>query len=247
MTIKELFNHIYIPKNKLIVFHARIKSIKECDDFKDIQYKIMTKKLIDVINKNYDPISILIPSYTYSFTHSGIFHRLFSKVETGRFSEEARLMGYYRTPNPIFSFIDTSGYFVNTQVNHNVAFGKGSIFEYFHKNDAVILNIGLDRFIASQRHYAEYYFDVDYRFYKYFQGIIYYNDKDFSQVNYKYYVRYLDRPTDGSLPKITKDLIQENVLQMYQLEGINIGWLSCQPYLDFFKPKMKNDSHYMIM
>lgn len=246
MTIKELFNHIYIPKNKLIVFHARIKSIKECDDFKDIQYKIMTKKLIDVINKNYDPISILIPSYTYSFTHSGIFHRLFSKVETGRFSEEARLMGYYRTPNPIFSFIDTSGYFVNTQVNHNVAFGKGSIFEYFHKNDAVILNIGLDRFIASQRHYAEYYFDVDYRFDKNFKGIVYYDEKKYKSVNYKFYVRYLDRPTNGNLVKITKDLIEEKVLNSFKYKNIIINWLTCKPYLDFLKQKMKKDMNYMI-
>jgi aminoglycoside 3-N-acetyltransferase len=243
--ISKIFDNLYLPKNKIIVLHAKIKPIyRELDG--NYSYSDISKHIIKYLNKYYDPISLLIPSYTYSFTKSGIYHKLYSKSETGRFSEEVRKMGHFRTPDPIFSFIDTNGYFSKTKVNHKIAFGKGSIFEHLHNMDAVILNIGLDKFIATQRHYAEFKFDVDYRFDKYFPGTIYYNEKDYEDINYEYYVRDLDIPTDGNLLKITTELIQENVLNVHEERNLKLFWLTCQPYMDFFEPRMKQDLNYMI-
>jgi aminoglycoside 3-N-acetyltransferase len=243
--IAKILDQLELPTRRIIVIHARIKYLS-IEVGSRYSYSEITKYVINYLCEIFDPKTILIPCYTFSYTKSGIYHRLFSKSEVGRFSEEARLLGYYRTLDPIFSFMDINYYFQNNNVNHNIAFGKGSIFEYLQKHDAVILNIGLDDFIATQRHYVEYYFDVDYRFNKYFSGFVYCNEKEYYEVNYKYYVRYLDRPTNGNLPKITKDLLKEGVLKTYYIDGINISWLSCQPYLQFFEPKMIADPHYHI-
>lgn len=243
--IAKVFRELMLPNNRIIVIHARIKSIRQEFGSK-YSYSEITESIINYLNKTFEPKTLLIPCYTYSYTKSGIYHKLFSKSEVGRFSEEARLLGYYRTPDPIFSFLDVNNYLNESNINYNIAFGKGSIFEYMHQQDAVILNIGLDNFIATQRHYVEYHFDVDCRFNKYFSGIVYFNENKYNEVNYKYYVRDLARPTDGNLKKITKDLLNEDVLKTYYINDINISWLSCRPYLEYFKPKMKDDPLYHI-
>jgi aminoglycoside 3-N-acetyltransferase len=244
--ITDLLSNLKISENKIIIIHARIKTIKDNYDLADESYGEITKTIIDYLTKKFNPETIIIPAYTFSYTKTGVYHKLFSKSEVGRFSEEARKIGYYRTPDPIFSFIDTKSYFEDHKVNHKIAFGKGSIFEYFHNKDAVVLNIGLDKFIATQRHYAEYWYNVEYRFNKYFRGTVYNDETNFEDINYEYYVRHLDRPTDGNLPKITKELISDNVLQVYKSNNVNLFWLTCQSYMDFFKSKMKSDINYMI-
>jgi aminoglycoside 3-N-acetyltransferase len=244
--ITDFLANIEIPKNKIIVVHARIKTLKQEFNLDDVLYEQISKEIINFLINKFEPLTILVPSYTYTFTKSGVFHSMYSRSETGRFSEETRRIGYYRTPDPIFSFIDTHGYFSKYKVNHKIAFGQGSIFEHLHDMDAVILNIGLDKFIATQRHYAEFRFDVNYRFNKYFQGMIYYDEKEHDNINYEYYVRYLDRPTDGNLPKITKELIREKVLHVYENRNVKLFWLTCQAYMDFFEPRMREDIDYMI-
>lgn len=243
--ITDFLSNIRIPKNKIIIVHARIKTLKQLFRL-EASYEQISKEIIDFIIDNFDPITVIIPSYTFSFTKTGLFHRLFSKSETGRFSEEIRKMGFFRTPDPIFSFIDTHGYFSKHKVNHKIAFGQGSIFEHLHDMDAVILNIGLDKFITTQRHYAEFKFDVNYRFNKYFPGTVYYDEKKYYEINYEYYVRDLDRPTDGNLSKITKDLISENVLHFHENKNVKLFWLTCKPYMEFFEPLLKLDIDYMI-
>ena len=166
-----------LPKRKVVVVHARIKSIAQQLEGR-CSYPEITGNIIHYLEEVASPPTIMIPTYTYSYTKSRVFHRLFSRSEVGRFSEEARLHGYHRTPDPIFSFLDTNQYF-NEKVNFNIAFGKGSIFDFLHREDAIILNIGLGDFIATQRHYIERYYNVPYRFDKLFSGVVYLNDKEY--------------------------------------------------------------------
>lgn len=242
--INQLFKNVEIEPNKIIIVHAKIKGIS--DLYPDLSYKYITKSIIKYLSKKYNPKTILIPCYSYSFTKSGVFHMKYSKSEVGRFSEEARMLGYHRTPDPIFSFLDTHKYLERKKINYSKVFTKDCIFNFMHNNNAIILNVGLNRFIATHRHYVEYCFNVDYRFHKYFNGIIYYNKIKSKKVKYDYYVRDLNKQSNGNLHKITKDLLNQKYLNQNELKGIKIRWINCSDYLDFFKSKMKINSHYMI-
>tara|TARA_Y100001935_G_C17186212_1_gene447721 strand:+ start:66 stop:833 length:768 start_codon:yes stop_codon:yes gene_type:complete len=243
--ISSIFENIELSNNSIIVVHARIKSLYQMFD-KVYSYSDITESIIDYFIKTYKPKTVLIPCYTYSFTQSGIYHNTHSKSEVGRFSEEARLLGYPRTNDPIFSFLDVNNFLRGKKIDYTIAFGDGSIFEYFHKEDAIILNIDLDSFIATQRHYVEHFYDVDYRYNKYFSGVIYSNDVDYKHVNYKYYVRDLDKQTNGNLKKINDDLKKEAILKTHYNNDLKISWLKCRPYLEFFKLKMEADNNYHI-
>lgn len=244
--IANLFKGVDLPENRIIVIHARIKPIMQELEKDNVSYEEISREIINQIEEKFDPVTILIPTYSFSFTKSGVFDIKNSPAETGRFSEEVRKLGYYRTPNPIFSFSDTREYFRKLDVNHLLAFGEESLFNHLNQKDAIILNVGLDDLVATQRHYAEYYFKVEYRFDKYFPGKIIHENGNEEDINFKYYVRDLDRQTNGNLAKITEHMIEEGVLFARDHNKVKVMWITCQPYLEFFRPKMEEDLEYMI-
>jgi len=73
---KDIFKEINIPKGRIIVVHARLSNLKE---LMKVDYTEAARAIIDSIYELYQPKTILVPTFTYSFTKSGIYHRLFSK------------------------------------------------------------------------------------------------------------------------------------------------------------------------
>ena len=74
----------FIPDSENIFFHAGISPLKKFNN-----YKTITLKLLDTLDKK-NLKSLIVPTYTYSFTKEKIFNRKISPSEVGRFSEEVR-------------------------------------------------------------------------------------------------------------------------------------------------------------
>lgn len=242
----QLLEDAKIPDNRILYLHVKLRNIQTITN---CSYKDLSISLINTLNVLFRPKTILIPVFTYSFTKSGIFHKLFSMSEVGRFSEEIR-QGYlnFRTPDPVFSVIDINSYLLREEfhINYEVAFGMGCLFEYLNKENCIFINIGLDEMISTQFHYIEKINNVPYRYDKIFNGIVYYNENSFKNINYTYYVRDLKLDPKWNRPKIEHLLIDKGSLNLTIKEGIRILWFSACDSAAILNEKIKEDEAYLI-
>lgn len=221
-----LLNGLEMPPGRIIVPHVKLKQLK---GLLNSEYRLAAESLLKSLYELYQPKTVLVPSFTYTFTKSGIFHQLFSRSEVGRFSEEVRNTYLQsRTPNPIFSFVDTGKYLQFDEIDHKTAFGKDSIFDFLDQEDCVILNIDLEKIVQTQIHYVEKKNLVHYRYDKRFEGVIYYNEKKWEKINYLYYVRDLSVDPRMNYEKREQYLIDYGVLNLKYSNGIKISWTTAK-------------------
>lgn len=228
--------------SKPVVLHARLKR----DGVKIDNYQKATTDLLNLFEDLLNPKTLLIPTFTYSFTKSGVFHRQFSKSETGRFSEELRLESpKNRTKDPIFSFIDSKDYFKELDYDYSKAFGLGSFLDLLSKQDFVVANYNLDELVTTHLHYIESKYSVPYRFVKFFKGVILDNQQE-EATNYEYLVRRLDVDTTWNRAKIKDDLLKADILKKNNVDGVNV-YVYLASEADFFwKEKIKENPDYLI-
>ena len=132
--------------------------------------------------------TLVIPSFTYSFTKNDPFDLDRSKSSLGNFSESFRNMDKVsRSRQPIFSFCSLgkhSELFSSSDITD--CFGKLSGFGLLHSLNAKLMNLACP-FEQTFVHYVEQAMMVDYRYFKNFLGIIIQEKSDIS-VNTKYFV-----------------------------------------------------------
>lgn len=238
-----LLRNLDIPKNKILFLHVKLHNIQEITKK---SYKNLTKSLIDSLLELYQPKTILVPSFTYSFTKSGIFHRLFSKSEVGRFSEEVRTSySEYRTPDPIFSVLDIKNH-LQKNINYNTAFGKNSLFQYLTDENYITINFDLEELVSTGIHYIEKMFEVSYRYDKIFKGVVYYNENHWEHVKYIYFVRNLANDPNWNRPKIEQFLSDTGGLHLFVNDGIKISWISARATIKGLTLKLLEDETYLI-
>ncbi|HMO39149.1 MAG TPA: hypothetical protein PKC76_06010 [Saprospiraceae bacterium] len=245
--VGNILDQYQFPPRRILFLHTRIKPLFQL--LNGVwSYQELSDFIIEYLEARYQPLTIMFPVYTYAFTKTGIYHRIFSKSEVGRFAEEQRLKQiYYRTPNPVFSVLDTQGVLRNiSHINHLTATGKNSLFTFLQKEDAIIVNLSLDVIRPMQLHYYEELFQVDYRFSKSFDGVIYHDEKNFEHVSFDYYVRKLDRPTEWNREKIKNDLLKADVWNLFEYEGLEFGWMNSSDLFEYVANRMNNNSKYLI-
>ncbi|HPG73363.1 MAG TPA: hypothetical protein PLM49_03665 [Bacteroidales bacterium] len=245
--LEDFFKNWDLPKNRVIVLHSSLKPIHEYYHEK-YSYAELTDKIINLIYKYYNPISILIPAYTYAFTKSGVYHHLFSKSESGRFSEESRVnYNFYRTPNPVFSYMDTENYLKNvSEIDHLDAFSEKSVFGYLHHKDVILVNMALKIFLATPIHYIEQMFGVEYRYFKFFPGVLYYDKTHYEEITFEYQVRRLEFDTKWDRLKMINDLIDNNLISISKLGNIEFRWLGYDELYDFYIKRLTEDEQYLF-
>ncbi|MDG5801027.1 AAC(3) family N-acetyltransferase [Marinilabiliaceae bacterium ANBcel2] len=220
--IKELVENLNLPLNRILFLHVKLKGI---DD--DICYAERTKLIIKYIEELYKPKTILIPTFTYSFTKTGIFNRATSSCEVGRFGEEAR-MAYssrHRTINPVFSVIDTNQYFSSYNIDETTAFGQNSLFDLLNDIGHVIVNINLERILFTFLHYIEEQKEVFYRYNKTFKGKVSCDGKNYRFIKYNYFVRDLELDTRRRYNKTKNFLLKRGALKESCSNTINSCWI----------------------
>lgn len=242
----EVVGGLDIQRGRLLLLHVGLRPIVELIGG---SYRAAAVELLAVIEDLYQPINILIPTFTYTFTKSGIYHRYYSRSEVGRFGEEARrLYPQNRTMDPVFSVVDTRGKIANLHpMNWATAFGTGSLFEYLWGEDTVAINIGLPEFISTQLHYIECVHQLPYRYEKNFPGTVYSNETQHADVNYSYFVRKVDQSTEWDRDKIETDCMEAKIMNTQDVHGIHASCISAKALQRFLTPKIKNEETYLLM
>ncbi len=241
----EHFSSLQIPENRIIVIHARLKNIK---NNLDLSYESSARLILEWFYNFYRPKTVLVPSFTYSFTRSGIFHRVFSRSEVGRFSEEIRkLYGQHRTLDPIFSFVDTNKYLDQYNLNYCTAFDEGGIFDFLDKEDCIIVNIDLDQITQTQIHYIEKINRVDYRYDKLFEGVVYSDQHHWKSIKYRYFVRDLKLNPRMDYKKRERYLIERGALNVFSRNGLVISWISARKLNEVISQALASDPYFLII
>lgn len=241
----DLLKQLNIPQKRIIFLHVKLLDFKKKVN---APYELLSKSIITVFGDLFNPKTILVPTFTYTFTKSGIYHRIFSKSEVGRFSEEIRKVAPYRTLDPIFNVADVYNYLPGfaEEINFNTAFDENSLFHFLDEEDCVIVNFGLEQLVSTQLHYVERQMNVSYRYDKYFDGVIYHDETNYENIKYKYYVRDLEMNPQWNREKIKKYLIENNALHTFVKDNIDVSWISAKAKFKVIKKAILEDEYFLI-
>jgi len=189
----------FLPKKKNILIHLRLKNLIS----KKKNYKSDSTKIYNYFCKNFK--TVVIPSFTYSYVKIKRFNPRKTKSEVGRFSEEIRKLGLFRTYDPLFSFLVSSNFKGNKEYILS-SFSNKSMFAEILKKNYLIINLNLNKLVCSLFHLIELKNNVPYRNFKTIKGK--FNSKN---IKYDFFMRNLKYQLNRD--KILKDLIKGNIVK----------------------------------
>lgn len=203
--------------------------------------------ILDALERH-SPAAVLVPTFTYSFNRSGIYHRDYSRSEAGRFSEEVRIArASFRTLDPVFSVVDTKCWLEEqTGLQFDSAFEPGCLWERLLRDDAVILNIGINTLVATQVHYLERCIGVPYRSRVVREGVIYLDKAAHECVTYDFYARDLKQNRLLDWPKIEAILLASKRLISLQKMGVKLSWIGVRDFHEVLEPMVSSDPYYLL-
>ena len=186
-----------------IVFYQLSRNNKNIIKFFEDLVKILKKK----------NGTLIIPTFTYSFCNNKDFDLHKTKSTLNKITELIRKsIKMRRTDDPIFSF-SIKGEFENKYFkSKDTCFGKGSVFEYMYKKNALIgcLGCSIDRITFV--HFVEQKRKVTYRYLKEFSGNVI-NKKKKELKKIKYFVGKLDMQYHVETSSLKKKLEKNNKIK----------------------------------
>lgn len=239
---------LQIPEGKILFLHVCLRQLQRRTGQ---PYRQLTGDILAAL-RDLRPTTILVPAYTiYSFMLTGVFHRIFSRSEVGRFSEEVRRhFAAYRTPDPMYSVLDCGDYLCRQPIDYGRTFGEESLFAHLLANDAAIVNIGMEGFWSTLVHDVERAAGVNYRREKTFAGVVYQDEARWRQVSYTAFVREMG--ADGvQFPPYNRIrrmlyLEEEGVLHTAQSQGIRVAWAPAAAFAAAIGRKLGEDARFLV-
>lgn len=165
--------------------------------------------------------TLLIPTFSYSFTKGEPFDVLQTPSTVGMVSERFRMLpGVSRSADPIFSFA-CRGLLARElcAIPVKECFGPESVFAALHRLNAHIVDLGCSMSRGGTFvHYVETAHGVDYRFRKVFSGTVILADRQPHECSVVYNVRDLTRRSAADLQRLQKRLANGK-----QLRSVDVG------------------------
>ena len=244
--LRQLLSRLVLPHNEILYLHVQLKGLVGLTS--GYSYTDVTQNLINSLNSLYKPKAILVPTFTYSFTKKGVYDRVNTASEVGRFSEEVRTIysHHKRTMNPVFSVVDITGLTDQMDLKEDTAFGVGSLMHTLHEIGYITVNINTPQLISTYFHYLEAHYELDYRFSKFFSGKVSKDGKNFERINYEYYVRNTHLDTSWRRDKIQSFLLESNTLHVSDQDNKRLSWFSSYDVNRTLGTKLLNEPHFMI-
>ena len=244
-TLSYKLKKLGIKKNDLLFIHGDsiIFSSIKATTLKKKFFKLISE-LKKLVGKNG---TIIIPTFTYSFTKTKKFDVLNSRSEIGNFSENLRLIyPKNRTKHPIFSCIvigKDKNFFLN--LNNLDSFGTNTLFDGLYKKNAKIVCLGCGFNRITFAIYVEQMLNVKYRFFKFFNGKIKI-DKNIFDTRVRFFVRNRKLKTDLDLSDVKKQLIKKKQLNISDLNRIAIHCVNSRDFFTACKFLLKKNKYALI-
>ncbi len=181
--------------------------------------------------------TLVMPTFTYSFTRSEPFDVDHSPSTVGAITEHFRKRpGVLRSGNPMFS-VAAFGRFAHVFANSraNECFGRDTAFAKLHQLDGKICCAGCSLDRSTFVHYVEERSAVEYRYFKKFTGKVARTDGIRRKMTCKYFVRDLERDTATDLSSLRARLQDAGKLSVSSIGRVGMVCVSAQ---DFFATAM---------
>ena len=195
--------------------------------------------------------TILMPSFTFDFSHSNYWNAKKTKSEMGVLTEYFRnINGTVRTIHPFHSVVALGKYANDfAECTSSSSFGEDSPFEKLLDLDAYNLSLGTE-FVGggTYLHHTEEVCQVPYRYYKEFFGEVYdMNEKKVNKV-FKMYVRKITKnyEYENNWDKVFKDLCKEGCFHIDYLNGAKIMLSSIRKTHRIFSQYIASDLMYAV-
>ena len=179
--------------------------------------------------------TLVIPTFSYSFTKAETFDVLHTPSSVGMVSERFRVLpGVCRSADPIFSVAckgPRAEELCGLPVNE--CFGPTSVFAALHEMNAQIIDLGCSMSRGGTFvHYVETVHGVDYRYNKVFSGKTILANGQSSECSVIYNVRDLNRRSDADLRRLQERLTREKKLRTAELGRSRIHTVSARDLFD---------------
>ena len=245
---KEIINSLKklkIKKNDIVMIHGDANISSQLKG-KNLNAKL--KNTFELIIRYLKPNgTLLVPTFTPSFTKTKRFDKIKSKSEIGIFSEKFRsIKNVQRSFHPIFSF-GVVGKNQKQLLNTNVedCFGAGTFFDLLYKNNAKIICFGCGFNEITFTLFVEQSLNVKYRYFKYFKGIKSLKNKKI-ETKVRYFVRDLKRKTDLNLFLLKDRMIKKKKIKTTTIGRIALHSVRTKDYFDEIKKLLKVNKYGLI-
>jgi aminoglycoside 3-N-acetyltransferase len=205
--------------------------------------------LIDaVLARLWDGGTLVMPTFTFSFTRSEPFDIHQSPSTVGAISEHFRKRpGVLRSGNPIFS-VAAFGRFAHAFAGSksNECFGRDTAFAKLHQLNGKICCAGCSFDRATFVHYVEERNAVEYRSFKKFKGTLTQAGGKRRQMTCRYFVRDLERDTATDLSRLRTKLQDTGKLSVSSIGGVGLVCVSAQNFFETAAAMLQADPRALI-
>ncbi len=244
--LQQLFRQAGIPGNKAILVHARLRGLHQ---HTGTGYTELSTQLLHQL-RQCNPSLLLVPCYTiYSFLFGRIFQSELSHSEVGRFSEDLRQQGFYRTSDPMYSMLDILGN-LPQGLRYDATFGADTLFGHLYQTDTIIINIDMPGFYATPIHQLELDAGVNYRHLEHVAGHIQQQHSDWTAIDYLAYLRAVD--SNGTVfPPYNQQrrleyLHQCGVLHEAKHAGCHIAWAQLSEFQQAISTVLAKNKDFLV-
>ncbi|HEU0117285.1 MAG TPA: AAC(3) family N-acetyltransferase [Alphaproteobacteria bacterium] len=186
--------------------------------------------------------SLVMPTFTYSFTKNEDFDVANSPSTVGLITEHFRQQpNVLRSHDPNFSVAVRGKYareFAGATSDNS--FGPGSAFDLLMQHDGWIGCLGCAFERITFVHYVEQSIGVDYRYFKNFSGNII-DGASVKPATVAYYVRHLDRDTTTDLTRLKKGLAEKKLLQQHAIDRVGLMLVRARDFYEHGKALLAED------
>ena len=215
--------------------------------FRTIEATLRLRYLISQLVDFMEGGTLVVPSFSYSFTKGEDFDVTNTPSDVGQFSEEVRRFpGVRRTHHPIFS-VATIGPGVDSVLNARLddCFGPGTVFDLLYEKDAKVVCLGCDFGKVTFVHYIEQKVEVSYRSPKSFHGSVIANGQR-TPLTTTYMVRSRSLQSVHDLRRLKCEAILQGVLKVDEIGRFPICAVSARKLFDVAHGLLKQDEYALI-
>lgn len=243
----DLFSTIIRPEDDAVLLHS---GIWKFGSRINIPIRELPFKLLDTIIEVLGPQrTLLLPTYTLSFTRTRKFDYKNSKPETGILSEvflqnantrrTLSAMNSYGVQGPLADQI--------CRIHGQTLWGKGSVMEWIQQHNVRICVLGLPwHESCTFFHYPEEFTRVPYRYYKAFRGAWCNDAREMREWTEVMYVRPLDINVEYRWEIIAEEMARRDMILSAHSKEIPMESAKAQHILDVSLDLLRDDPYAFL-
>jgi aminoglycoside 3-N-acetyltransferase len=245
INIADTFKSLGVLPNEVVMIHGDAGVAAQ---FTHINSNQRVQELIRQIIEYFSPEgTVVVPTFSYSFTKNENFDVSNTPGEIGKFSELFRQYQFVcRSSHPIFSVAGIGKHFEKFEKSRiDDCFGEGTAFDLLYKLGGKIICLGCDFARgATFMHYVEQSLGVPYRYMKNFSGhIIKEGKKD--QLTTSYYVRKLEMNSILDFNFLKKELTKQGKLLVSNMGRFPVLAIKTHDFLNCSIQLLKNNNFFL--